>query len=114
MKQLNLLLVLFFYLLNYHVNAFDFKSILFGSGSKDSIKEATTTSSIPFGTPIVQLSKSDRRSNIPCNYYLCKDTETCVKHPLDCPCRLETDKKCIIGDNNWFICIRGDQSCDQL
>lgn len=49
---------------------------------------------------------------IECKDYICQDTEDCVKTPLDCPCRLATDKKCRVGD--WYVCINGQESCDEL
>ncbi|KAI8053116.1 uncharacterized protein B0P05DRAFT_561646 [Gilbertella persicaria] len=88
--------------------AFNLKSMLFGDNDKDSQQGQATT--VPFGTPIVH--SQSRRSNIPCEHYICEETNVCVEKPLDCPCRIQTDKKCFIGD--WYICIRGDESCDQV
>lgn len=50
--------------------------------------------------------------DIACKDYLCEETDACVKNPVNCPCRLETDLKCFVGD--WYTCIRGDESCDDL
>ncbi|CAO3697484.1 unnamed protein product [Rhizopus microsporus] len=49
---------------------------------------------------------------MPCKDYICKDTEACVSSPVECPCRLTMNKKCMIGD--WYTCIRGDLSCSEL
>ncbi|KAL9539975.1 hypothetical protein MBANPS3_009948 [Mucor bainieri] len=86
--------------------AFDIKQVLFGN------KAAVNDKSVPsFGRPVEKRPTSNR-ADIPCDHYICEDTETCVLTPSECPCRLETDIKCKIGD--WYACIRGDQSCSTV
>ncbi|EPB92892.1 hypothetical protein HMPREF1544_00331 [Mucor circinelloides 1006PhL] len=86
--------------------AFNIKEVLFGN------KAAVTDKSTPsFGRPMQKRSPSNR-ADIPCDGYICEDTESCVSTPSECPCRLETEIKCAIGD--WYVCIRGDQLCPSV
>lgn len=108
--------------------AFNIKEVLFGN------KAAVTDKSTPsFGRPMQKRSPSNRAGktlllllptamcteywqfntiDIPCDGYICEDTESCVSTPSECPCRLETEIKCAIGD--WYVCIRGDQLCPSV
>ncbi|KAI8094761.1 hypothetical protein BDF21DRAFT_448892 [Thamnidium elegans] len=94
-------------LLAHELVAFDIKSLLFGEKSQDD----EPSPSVIFGTPLSSNARSNR-AEIECKDYICQDTEDCVKTPLDCPCRLTTDKKCRVGD--WYVCINGQESCDEL
>ncbi|KAF1801544.1 hypothetical protein V8B55DRAFT_1471717 [Mucor lusitanicus] len=87
--------------------AFDIKQVLFGN--KAAANDKSTAS---FGRPVKERPSSSNRADIPCEHYICEDTGACVSTPFECPCRLETDIKCEIGD--WYTCIRGDQSCSSV
>ncbi|ODQ64005.1 hypothetical protein NADFUDRAFT_52990 [Nadsonia fulvescens var. elongata DSM 6958] len=44
--------------------------------------------------------------NAPCNDYLCPDTLTCVKKPVECPCQFPSSEiKCILPDKKNYVCI---------
>ncbi|CAO3599165.1 unnamed protein product [Absidia cylindrospora] len=61
-----------------------------------------------------RLVKDQKTSDQGCTTgYLCPDTKKCVSEPKYCPCRLEADIKCQVGED-WYTCIRGDQTCDQM
>ncbi|CAO3702356.1 unnamed protein product [Rhizopus stolonifer] len=94
---------LLLFLLATLVTAFNIKNILFG----DSSSQDTNTQK-QLGIPLVNKPVSNR-ADTPCSGYICKDTETCVKTPIECPCRSAASKKCIIG--NWYTCIHPDVSC---
>ncbi|KAK4514064.1 uncharacterized protein ATC70_006072 [Mucor velutinosus] len=98
-------IIVFIYTINI-VHAFDIKQVLFGN--KAAVNDKLTPS---FGRPVEERPASNR-ADIPCDHYICEGTGACVLTPLDCPCRLETDIKCEVGD--WYICIRGDQSCSSM
>ncbi|CEP07528.1 hypothetical protein [Parasitella parasitica] len=72
--------------------AFNIKDIIFGN-AEDSEDEA----SIIFGSRIAEEQRSNR-PDIPCQHFICEETETCVFIPSECPCRLETEIKCKVGD----------------
>ncbi|TPX48557.1 hypothetical protein SeLEV6574_g01984 [Synchytrium endobioticum] len=44
-----------------------------------------------------------------CTGYICHDTGSCVSKPIECPCPVANELKCLHGD--WYMCIRADQSC---
>ncbi|KAL4208216.1 hypothetical protein AB4K20DRAFT_1915217 [Rhizopus microsporus] len=95
---LNLLFIL-------SITAFNIKEALFGNSKTQDIKQHNT-----FGAP--ETTSKSNRPDMPCKDYICKDTEACVSSPVECPCRLTMNKKCMIGD--WYTCIRGDLSCSEL
>ncbi|KAI8638403.1 hypothetical protein BD408DRAFT_423130 [Parasitella parasitica] len=83
--------------------AFNIKDIIFGN-----TEDLNDEPSIIFGRPIAKTLRSNR-ADIPCQHFICEETETCVATPFECPCRLETEIKCKVGD--WYTCLRGDKSC---
>ncbi|KAI9445856.1 hypothetical protein BJY52DRAFT_1314513 [Lactarius psammicola] len=56
---------------------------------------------------------------VSCSDYLCPDTLVCVKRPIDCPCPIVQDVKCIVPDTQEVgggtrLCIRGGTNCAQV
>ncbi|KAH9167153.1 hypothetical protein EDB89DRAFT_1998752 [Lactarius sanguifluus] len=57
--------------------------------------------------------------SLSCSEYLCPDTLVCVKQPIDCPCPIVQDVKCVVPDaqevgGGTRLCIRGGTNCAQV
>lgn len=43
---------------------------------------------------------------VECNGFVCEDTLSCVKRPVDCPCLFpDSQEKCILPDKKNYVCI---------
>ena len=56
---------------------------------------------------------------VSCSDYLCQDSLVCVQRPMDCPCPVVQDVKCIVPDaqepgSGTRLCIRGATDCSQV
>ena len=56
---------------------------------------------------------------VSCSDYLCEDTLVCIKRPIECPCRVVQDVKCVVPDtqdagSGTRLCIRGATNCAQI
>ncbi|KAN0137394.1 hypothetical protein V8E53_004839 [Lactarius tabidus] len=57
--------------------------------------------------------------SLSCSDYLCQDSLVCVQRPMDCPCPVVQDIKCIVPDaqepgSGTRLCIRGGTDCAQV
>ncbi|KAK7205054.1 Ylr104w protein [Myxozyma melibiosi] len=43
---------------------------------------------------------------VECKGYVCQDTLSCVKRPIDCPCLFpDSEEKCVLPDKKNYVCI---------
>jgi hypothetical protein len=115
------------YLRSSHLQMRSFNSSMGCSGTSSSTSNHLAANSGPctrraVRTPHPHWPRFLRKLNhskVSCSDYLCEDTLVCVKRPIECPCPVVQDVKCIVPDtqdagSGTRLCIRGGTDCAQI